>query len=648
MKTPLSIHVLYHKNCKEGEKVYSSLYKSLCRDPESPCMDGMGIPVYFSTGDDNSITPLVEAGSEKVLLLLLMDAYLLCSDKWKATIKKLLEQNEDGKMKIVGVKLSSHFNNFITELDKVQMIGLKSESIVDNYEEFQTQLFDLIIRFIRGKDTEKLSVFISHTKRDKDKIGEKMAQQVRQFLFTDTKLKSFYDVKDILDGYKFDEQIKENVKNSLLLILFTDAYSSREWCRIEALTAKGNKVPIVVVSLLQESVGRLFPYIGNVPSIVYHEDWRPVINLLLKTAINFIYQTQLLESISDKNATYLPYPPEAYSLTLVEDEKQKVYYPEPPLGNEELEVLQSIGNKMKYPKIFMTPMEHLTNGTKLEGNIAISVAVSNDLSSLGVGLEMLKDLTIELSRHILKAGGKMIYGGNLTKDGFTKKFKDLSRQYGKYEKAKEDVVYFTNYLTWPIYNNISIEDEAEYRASRVKLVYAEPSRFVSPEQRNKFILSDNNDNRFLCATSLSLRRQLAEKEANARILVGGKTFGYSGCMPGLVEEFLVALNNHHPIYLIGGFGGIAKRIAQIIEKKEGNTSEQLLKLVLSDPKYESFYNYYISKGQNIDYTFLDKVSIDDLNNGLSIEQNIRLFYSVNIMEIVSLVLSGLNNKLGHS
>lgn len=647
MKTPLSIHVLYHKNCKEGEEVYSSLYKSLCRDPESPCMDGMGIPVYFSTGDDNSITPLVEAGSEKVLLLLLMDAYLLCSDKWKDTIKKLLEQNEDGRMKIVGVKLSSHFNGFITELDKVQMISLKSESIVDNYEEFQTQLFDLIIRFIGGKDTEKLSVFISHTKRDKDKKGEEMAQQVRQFLFTDTKLKSFYDVKDILDGYKFDEQIKENVKNSLLLILFTDAYSSREWCRIEALTAKGNKVPIVVVSLLQESVGRLFPYIGNVPSIVHRGDWRPVINLLLKTAISFIYQTQLLESISEKDATYLPYSPEAYSLTLVEDEKRKVYYPEPPLGNEELEVLQSIGNKMKNPKIFMTPMEHLTNGTKLEGNIAISVAVSNDLSSLGVGLEMLKDLTIELSRHILKAGGKMIYGGNLTKDGFTKKFKDLSRQYGKYEKAKDDVVYFTNYLTWPLYNNISIDDVAEYRDSRVKLVRAEPSRFVSPDQRDKFILPDNNDNRFLCATSLSLRRQLAEKEANARILVGGKTFGYSGCMPGLVEEFLVTLENKHPVYLIGGFGGAVKQIIQIIEKKEGSTSEQLLKLVLKDPKYKSFYDYYISKGQTIDYTFLDKVSIDDLNNGLSKEQNIRLFYSVNIMEIVSLVLYGLNNKLGH-
>lgn len=69
MKTPLSIHVLYHSAYKEGAQVYSMLYKTLCRDTASPFMDGLDIPVYFQTGDDNGLTSIAYAGSEKSLVI---------------------------------------------------------------------------------------------------------------------------------------------------------------------------------------------------------------------------------------------------------------------------------------------------------------------------------------------------------------------------------------------------------------------------------------------------------------------------------------------------------------------------------------------------------------------------------------------------
>ena len=189
----------------------------------------------------------------------------------------------------------------------------------DNWEVFQTRLFDLLIRFISGKETDALSVFISHSKRDKGNKGEQSAKAVREFLYSDTKLNSFFDVHDILDGYKFGDQIINNVENSVLLILFTDSYSSREWCRIETLTAKEKKVPIVLVNMVEDKVDRTFPYIGNVPSISYKGDWRPIINLLLRTTLDQCYEKKLLTSLiaDDTTEECLPYPPEAYNLSTI-------------------------------------------------------------------------------------------------------------------------------------------------------------------------------------------------------------------------------------------------------------------------------------------------------------------------------------------
>lgn len=646
MKTPLSIHVLYHSAYKEGAQVYSMLYKTLCRDSESPFMDGLDIPVYFQTGDDNGLTCMADASSEKNLLLLLVDINMFCSSGWREYVQNLLKNNADDKLKIVGVKLDSHAFSFLESLSKDQMIVLQTESVMDNIDEFKTRLFETIIRYLGGAKTEKVSIFISHSKRDKGNTGEALAKELRHFLYADTKLRSFFDVNDILDGYQFDQQIKENVKESLILVLFTDTYSSREWCRIEALTAKENLKPMVVVSQLQEGADRLFPYIGNVPSTVFHGDWRPVINLLLRTAIDYIYESQLLASLCDKQSTYLPYPPEAHSLSILKDDKTTVYYPEPPLGNEEIEVLNSISALMTTKKTFKTPMEKQAASNKLnDAQIAISVSDSEDLQSLGIGKDMLCDLTVELSRHILKAGGKMIYGGDLRKDGYTKLFRDLSDQYGKYEKEKKDVFYFTDYLSWPLYNQMSMADRADYLSCRVQLVECEPSAVVPADLKNEFVPPVNDDFRYMWSTSLTAMRQQTEEKVKARILIGGRVKGFSGCMAGIVEEFITAKKANHPIYLIGGFGGAAKLLAEIIEK-DTVKADLLLNIASEDAKYRELFNYYNAKGQNIDYSVLDTITMADFrNNGLTDDENLKLFHSVNIMEIVSLVLKGLSITL---
>lgn len=281
---------------------------------------------------------------------------------------------------------------------------------------------------------------------------------------------------------------------------------------------------------------------------------------------------------------------------------------------------------------------------KQKKQIAISVAESFEISYLGINKDESDKLVIELSNQIFKAGAKIVYGGKIEKGGFTEKLKSFANQYGLEVKANEKEVFFTNFLAWPYYNKISYAYEFDSHPSRMKLVKAQPSEYVSKEIRDAFIQPLDEKSQFLYATSMTSMRKQAESNSNARIIIGGKTAGFSGCMPGIMEELLISLEYHHPVYLIGGFGGATKIITQIIEKVDGVTSATLHEKALSTPNYKSLCEYYADKGMPVDYTVLDGIKIEDFDNGLSVEQNLRLFHSLDIEEIESLVLLGLKTK----
>jgi hypothetical protein len=50
----------------------------------------------------------------------------------------------------------------------------------------------------------------------------------------------------------------------------------------------------------------------------------------------------------------------------------------------------------------------------------------------------------------------------------------------------------------------------------------------------------------------------------ARVVLGGKTEGYGGFLPGILEEALITLENRCPLYVLGGFGGAAEILARAL------------------------------------------------------------------------------------
>lgn len=592
MKAPLAIYVVYHSKYKDSEKIVSEMYKLFCRDVRSSLSDGLDIPVYYST--DNNSYDVDFNRADKTCVIICSD-FNLVLDK-----KNILDQinkwheidNFENHIMLCPVKLCDYGFDILPQKNQEQCIELAGNSIFENWLEFQTKIFDCLIRFIRGR-YEKAQIFVSHSKRDKDKIGEKRAKELVNYLTEETTLDAFFDIKDIVPGNRFDKQIDEGVKNALLIILYTNTYSDREWCRRELIAAKDNNVPTVVVLMTDGVVKRTFPYVGNVPSIAFQKDWREPINLLLRTALDEYHEELLLNKIAaDDDAVHIiTCPPELYNIRFLPNERIKLLYPEPPLGQEELTILSQVHKNVD----FVTPMEYTSaNLQLLEKNIAISISNSEDTSIYGVGQEMLDDLSIEISKHILKAGGKMIYGGDLRKSGFTELFANLSFQYGIYEKTDSSVIYFKNYLAWPYHLNIDDNTILEYEHNRVELVKVEQG------------LNDSD--------SLTKMRVEMEKNAHARILIGGKMNDYAGSMPGVIEEFKIALDSGHPIFVVGGLGGAARYIADVISNK--------------------------CEVKDCDY-WMFGLGYECLGNGLSEEENNKLFTTQNIIEIVSLILKGL-------
>lgn len=282
-------------------------------------------------------------------------------------------------------------------------------------------------------------------------------------------------------------------------------------------------------------------------------------------------------------------------------------------------------------------------------NIAVSISDSPDIENLGFSLEHQKNLITEITRFLIIHGSMLIYGGDLRKNGFTRLFSTLVHQYRPSKEINKK--FFENYFSFPIHLKLSRTDVLEFKKNGVFPVLVDPPEGLEIDE-TKFYDPVGNDNFFIWSESLSKMRHEMQSNTDARIFTGGKISNFKGKYPGLLEESLLALESNIPVYLTGIFGGITMKI---IEGLKGKKPQELtLEWQSSQNKtYEEFVSYYNSKKSTdqIDYEqctqFLNTFTLERLsqNNGLTIEENERLFNSIHTSEIIFLIMKGLQNKL---
>jgi TIR domain-containing protein len=141
---------------------------------------------------------------------------------------------------------------------------------------------------------------------------------------------AWVDSGQIEAGTNFAAAIENGVHDAAVLALVTSNYSSRTWCRREILFDI-----------------RSFPYIGNVSMVAWsHGGAQRSVDLLLKEQLRHLHVRKLLESSREPGDFVLPAPPELTTITSLPT-GGKVLYPDPPLGDEEVEVLKALDHRIE-------------------------------------------------------------------------------------------------------------------------------------------------------------------------------------------------------------------------------------------------------------------------------------------------------------
>lgn len=382
--SPFSIYVVWHPGFIEGKLYAENIFSTFCRELKSPLARAINIPVYYrskSKSDSNIPTDINYKESNKNAIVVLVDDKMVNDDDWRNYIQELVK-NMPENARVFPIAFSE-YSYYIDQasLSKVQFIranevcGITDIDVFNNkWELIKSRLLHDVARQLKNEkevyntkktDDAPVKLFLSHAKKD----GEDLAKKFRDYLESYTKLDTFFDTNDIADGHDFEDQINKSIYNSAIIVFNTDEYSNREWCRREVIIAKRYGCPILCVQSIKKGEIRSFPYLGNVPTLIWDNNIEEIVNDTLIQVIQNSYNKELLEycremyEIDTKNyCITLSKAPELFnyidiekfkSVNVKETKDLIVLYPEPPLGIEEINLLNDVDNKIK----FLTPVQ---------------------------------------------------------------------------------------------------------------------------------------------------------------------------------------------------------------------------------------------------------------------------------------------------
>lgn len=667
MKFPLLVQFEFHPASNEAAAAAEYLHEVLNADSAVP---GLQIPTCFTpdSGSGDPPEPAVATEADRVLVVLLADDHLAVAARkptksgttWGAYATKLRELTETAGHRFMPVQLTEGGWPIDQRLDDTNFLRAWAiDGVEERHKFIARRLVHLLIRRLRprteNEDAPPVTIFLSHTKMDLEREPRVVKTLLAHLTATQPE-KTWFDSGDISTGSRFAQEIEKGIKDTALLAIVTDSYSSRSWCRKEVLFAKHYQRPVVIVDAVQERETRRFPYSGNTPVIRWKgqgQDAQDVVDLLLREVLRHAYAEQSLAQRKREGDLVLPAGPEL--VTIVHHKKdQVVLYPDPPLGPEELEVLERTGVRVE------TPLQRhaLTHDLRSRGlTVALSVSGAEDLGRYGLRSAHLDSIFLELSRYLLVAGVRLAYGGHLKVGGYTLRLADLLcdpivEQLRGATRMDQAVPELVTYLPWPML--ASVRDEARLgplvdvlRCDRPSDIdeSLDPLFVASPDVE---VPSDTPLRRFAWSRGLTVMRERQTSEMAARVVVGGKLGrpdnSYLGRMPGVLEEALLGIRAKRPVYLVGAFGGCARLVLDALDGVSRTELTAAYHQIL--PHAEELKKLYTERSVTRDEfesiaAELKACGLPALKNGLTVEENRELAMSRSAERIVELVLHGL-------
>lgn len=185
--------------------------------------------------------------------------------------------------------------------------------------------------------------------------------------------------------------------------------------------------------------------------------------------------------------------------------------------------------------------------------------------------------------------------------GYSEDLVGVLREYAEKERTYAQRI--RHYLAWPIWQRAT--DEIRTRFNDMADLTEMPAPKGAP------ILDDFDpelrpEHHALNAESLTMMRERMTTCTHARVVLGGRTIGHTSRYPGVAEEAYLAARADKPLYIMGGFGGCAGVLADIIR---GVTRPELTRE--HQLEHTNHYGDLVRQGVKIDYGDL----IDTLMSG---------------------------------
>ena len=636
--TTLRIQVLFHWGSDPARRLAANLYTTFSARPLG---DGPRVPVRYGPRQTDDAPPPLDLSAEREIIVILVDERMArraregdraVADKWGQLVADLLAKHPPtgaSPHRVVPVALDPAALQLTSTLSQTSFVRLDARQGGDKERHLTLHVAVRALRALQdlpqagARPTDELpdipvSLFISHAKKDLPGDASGLAAgPVKAILAALSQLpvRGWYDSAQIPSGGRFPEEIEKGVLgSSALIVVLTDSWSSREWCRREVLEAKLVARPLVVVDALEDRVVRLFPYLGNALTLRWRaaiaapddalsgsmshwetEDAAAVIEAALLEAIRYQHEHRRLQQFMGPQEVALSTPPEALTLAHLPAGVTRVWYPDPPLGREELDRLQQSGGPGATGAIRLTTplseLAHWKRPPKLQ-TVALSLSNAPDTDKYGGSPEHLAILADDLVLYLLIAGLRVAYGGVLGHEGLRNGavasddinyVARLLATVRSHSTLLNDVTMGTpapieNWVAWPLHLRFG-EQELRVYGQEARLRDLPPPDDLDmtevPPAPDGFAAPAAPSQRYARARSLTFMRESMLAETSARIAVGGKISGYLGLWPGVLEEGVMSLRAGQPLFLLGAFGGATRLLIDALRGIPGRSSPAL-------------------------------------------------------------------------
>jgi hypothetical protein len=667
-QTPLLVHLVFHPASDGARALALVLHAALNDDAVLP---GLRVPTVIVPEDGTCLPPVaypLDEAERHVFVVLVDDDMVIESlvpssrRSWADFVVSLQDACSAPGRRFIPVQLTESAWPLDERLDERSFVRALEAEKSGRDARLVRRLVVETCRFLQGEGRGErlpLTLFLSHVKADLASTPN-VFHEIAQHLDATQPVRAWVDSAEIEGGSRFSDEIEKGVRDSALVVLATRNYSTRPWCRREMLLAKKHERPMIVVNALEGIELRSFPYGGNVPEIRWTTGGAArAVDLILKETLRHLHVGLVLAQQARLGDVIMCVPPEpATALGL--GAGTHVLYPDPPLGDEEIEKLAPLHLQLE------TPMQRAAKTRSLARMpIVLSISEAGDAERHGLFPAHLDAALQVISLQLLARGATLRYGGHFGSEGYTFALFGMAASYAALSglPPAERIV---NDVGWPLplkalpkdlrakHQKVAVYERVPRPANVEDL---EPGTFV--EEPNYFD-ADSPARRYAWARGMTAMREAQTKKARARIVLGGKIAPtrtalpaggfeekwYSGRIPGVIEEACISLRDEQPLFVVGGFGGAAALVADLLEghpRAEFNWDFQK-----AAPHAPDMRALYVSRGPAwVDYPEMTEffrtrgVAGLSARNKLDAAENRELFSTRDVGRIVTLLVAGL-------